>query len=613
MALRPEGIGTNQLNIYLFEVGYKKQLRNPVTGTLLPERTFFAGVHPLLVAPQRIQYEDMTRSPVLQTTGGSVETKAGRALRTVSMEGSFGVEARGLGPYIGTGEIRFKRFYKEVVRMSDAMFDSEVDDLVNALGDPSLAGALIQGALSGSTPGIQAMVAPFDEKDSTFYVNFYDFWNGLAFQVQIAQFSAWREHRNGGATGLVHYRMQLKEVGPIVTGGLASTIINGLLTGMSFWSGVNEAVKSYTVGNIAQSFTNLAGPFILLTENTRDAFNDQIDSARQLMGGKAGTGSSTKSGGQSVSGTSTSQTTTSSSTATTSGGASAMATLEAQQTIASYFPTAERLAAAASTTALDIASQVSAFDSETGQIDYADQLAEGGSDDLARWDELVQMLDFEESVRFQPVVGTLFGMDRETYRAYIEAGGASSSSAPEISGTVPYLVSDTDTPATIEEKFGGVSWQRILAANRLTPDEALYPGTLLQIPVLRPRGEPGIEGLPVFGSHVGRSAWGVDLAAELDGDGVDGDIMLVTEEDALRQGAEFIVDVFGEDLLKVVQDIPSQVRVAFMQRQLQQLFLSDERIESVEEVAVQVADTNLDVQVRLRAINGTTSISFGGL
>jgi hypothetical protein len=331
------------------------------------------------------------------------------------------------------------------------------------------------------------------------------------------------------------------------------------------------------------------------------------------MGGKASTGSSTTSASaEAVPGTSTTQTTTTTTAKTASGGASDLATLEAQNAIATYFSTAASLAASASTVALDIASQVSAFDSETGQINYSDQLAEGGSEDLARWDEVTALLDFEEAALWQPVVGVLFGMDRPTYQAYIEAGGASSASAPEVGGSIPYRVSDTDTPATIERAFG-VTWQRVLSTNRLTPDEALYPGTLLNIPVLRARGEPGIAGLPTFGSHVGRSAWGVDLAAELDGGGQDGDLLLVSEEDALQQGAEFIIDTFGAPLLKAIEQVPSQVKVAFIAQQLQRIFLSDERVESVEEVAVQIEDTKVDVQVRLRAINGTTSITLGGL
>lgn len=598
-------IGDNQLNVFLAEVGYKKIVRAPVTGTFLHELTLTTGIHPLLVAPSKIQYEDVSRTPILQTTGGSLETSSGRALRVCSVEGTFGVDNRGLLLYLGTGEIRFQRFYKEVVRMSDALFDADVDANVNAfsigpVGVPDPA----------STPGVQLLVANFSEDDSTFYMNWYDFWHNIAFQGQIKQFSFWREHRNGGASGLIHYRMVIQEVGPIVTGNLTSSIINGLLQGMSFWGGLNEAIESYTLGNILDSLVAGTAPFQTLWESTKDSFQAQIDSARQLMGGKANSGGSRSSfTAQEVPGTTTTTTTTTTTASSKSTGASAMATLEAQQAIATYFSTAAEFASAASEAALDVSSQMAPFDSETGQIDYGDQIGEGGSDELVKWDELLALLDFEESARWQPVAGCLFGMDRETYRSYIEAGGAANQAAPEISGSVPYSVCDTDTPQSIEARFG-VSWARILSLNRLTPDEALYVGRTLRIPRLRARGQPGIAGLPTLGSHVGKAAWGVDLDAEMDAD-ADGDFAVVEEEDVLVQGAEFIVDTFGEPLIKSLETVPSDVKVPFIQKQLTEIFKSDQRVEAIEEVAVDFEGAGVDVQVRFRAINGGT-VTTGG-
>jgi hypothetical protein len=608
MGLKPEGIGTNQLNILLFEVGFKKRIRDPFTGTVAAEKTFFVGVHPLLVAPTRIQLDDASRTPVLQTTGGSLATVSGRALRTVSLDGSFGVEERGLLTYLGTGEIRFKRFYSEVVRMSDCLFNEDLDNLVNALGLPTALSAIV-GFLSGSSPGIQLLVSQFDEADSTFYVNFYDFWNNLAFQCQIRQFTAWREHRNGGASGLVHYRMVLQEVGPLVTGTLATTIISGILAGMTLWSGVNGAIETYTIGNILQSFVNTAGSFMTLWDNTKDAFEAQAQSVRDLMGGFSTAYSAAAYKGNEVSGTSTATTTSSTSSATLSAGAAATATLEAQQAVASFFATAESLAAEASSVALDLSQQTSSFDSETGIIDWADQLGEGGSRDLSRYDEERLLLDFEEAARWQSCAGVVFGMSRSAYRAYVEAGGCSSQSAPEIAGSRPHVVSDSDTPASIESLYG-VTWDKILAANRMTPDEALFAGTVLAIPTLRQRGEPGIAGLPTFGSHIGRAAWGVDLDAELDV-GSDGDLSMLSDEDLLSQGCEYLVDCFGPSILKACQEVPSQVRANFVAKQFRRIFVTDERIESVEEVAADVRDAAIDVQVRLRAINGSTSIILG--
>lgn len=91
----------NQLNIFMFEVGILR--RDPLG--IVPDITFPLVIQPILTLPTRISYTDMARGGVQETTGGAIRNIAGRANQTVQMSGNWGVQVRGLGPFLGTGEL----------------------------------------------------------------------------------------------------------------------------------------------------------------------------------------------------------------------------------------------------------------------------------------------------------------------------------------------------------------------------------------------------------------------------------------------------------------------------------------------------------------------------
>lgn len=107
----------HQLNVFVFELGMIN--RDPLG--VLPDIVLPLSVHPLVVAPTNVRYQDGSRSYVGETHAGSIIHKAGRALQAVSLNGSFGVASRGLGTLLGTGDQRFRRFRHEIVRMADAV------------------------------------------------------------------------------------------------------------------------------------------------------------------------------------------------------------------------------------------------------------------------------------------------------------------------------------------------------------------------------------------------------------------------------------------------------------------------------------------------------------
>lgn len=550
--------GGGQLNIIVMEVGIVTT--EPTTGA---EVVTTVSVHPLLVAPRSIRYSDASRSPVMETTGGSILTRAGRALRTVQMDGMFGVESRGLGPYIGSGEMRFQRFYKEVVRMSDALSDDDVQAAVDILN---------------GTPFISLLVKPFVEGYSTFYINVYDFWNDVAFQALVPSFGWTREFRNGGATGNISYQLVVKEVGPLKEGGLGNEIISALLAVLGTWDDINDVLGAYTATEIIDAQIAVAAIVASELADTVEAVNAQVQSVQELMGGNT---------------------------------AASLASDASNDGIASFFSNCQRLVEQGeeAVTALNQALGLGEFDNDSGAISPTSVDGEGSNRALDMAGRIADLEGVIDAGRFYQAAGKFFGMGRSDYQAFILGGGALGLFGPDAAGSERHPVALTDTPASIERRYG-VTWARILELNNLTPDEALFPGTVLQIPVPRPKGPQGIRGLPTFDSHVGKSAWGIDLPLELTAR--NGDVVTVDEEDVLVQGATFLVEQVSDDLLNAVKSVPDAVKTRYLSRRLSALFLLDGRFTSTEDVTVAITpDGGFDVEATLHAINGGT-ITTGG-
>lgn len=550
--------GGGNLNIIVVEVGIVTT--EPTTGA---EVVTTVSVHPLLVAPRSIRYSDASRSPVMETTGGSILTRAGRALRTVQMDGMFGVESRGLGPYIGSGEMRFQRFYKEVVRMSDALSDDDVQAAVDILN---------------GTPFISLLVKPFVEGYSTFYINFYDFWNDVAFQALVPSFGWTREFRNGGATGNISYQLVVKEVGPLKEGGLGNEIISALLAILGTWDDINDVLGAYTATEIIDAQIAVAAIVASELADTVEAVNAQVQSVQELMGGNT---------------------------------AASLASDASNDGIASFFSNCQRLVEQGeeAVTALNQALGLGEVDNDSGAISPTAVDGEGSNRALDMAGRIHDLEGVIDAGRFYQAAGKFFGMGRSDYQAFILGGGALGLFGPDAAGSERHEVALTDTPASIERRYG-VTWARILELNNLTPDEALFPGTVLQIPVPRPKGPQGIRGLPTFGSHVGKSAWGIDLPLELIAR--NGDVVTVDEEDVLVQGATFLVEQVADDLLVAVKSVPDAVKTRYLSRRLSALFRLDGRFTSTEDVTVAITPGGgFDVEATLHAINGGT-ITTGG-
>jgi hypothetical protein len=527
-------------NIFIFEVGIRNVVE--VFGVQLVT-THTVSIHPLLVAPTSIRYTNTSRDAVTETLRGSVRTPGGRALETVALEGTFGHAPRGLLFYLGNGETLFQRFYKEVVRMGAAVSAEQV----RANTDYLL-----------GTPLIWLLLAPYNPKTSTFFINWYDLWNGRSFEASITSFQHSRSHQKGGAVGLVSYQMQIRECGPPVTGSLGSAILGALLTAFSIWNAVEGVLNSYTLSNI------LGAQFAVLAIGASelagmiDAVTAQIESVRSLMSGEP--------------------------TSTASTG------------IASFVSAAASLSTAAASLAAAAAS-LTAPPATSGVWSAATAAGDGSATDAALAEGVAALYEVSAAAAAAASAGAYYGMSPAEFAAYLASGGGI------VADSATYVVQLGDSVASIEARFA-VTFDDVLNLNRMTPAEALYPGTSLLIPMTLKPGAIGVDGIPTLGSHRGKAAWGADVTMDLRV-GADGDLELLREDAVLQQGGEMLVEILSEGVITHLSTLPTAARGAYLEAKLGQgIPASDKRVQSVSAVEVDDGAQGLSVRVRLRAITG---------
>lgn len=564
--------GGGNLNLIMFELGMLT--RDPFG--LFPDLVRTIAIHPMVVVPTQIRYQDTSRGSVQETHDAAVLTVAGRAGREVTLTGTFGVESRGLALYIGTGELRFQRFYHEVVRLADAVSKAQVDAEKNPFRSPLLS----------------LMLIPYNPETSSFFLNYYDLWHDISFSIQIPSFSWTRSHTAGGAQALTHYQLTGKEAGPLVTGGLGTTLLKGLFDVLTTWDQINELIKSYTIEAITASLGAAVG---VITGQATDTFNAVLAQVNSKAVGVTGL----LSGFQ---------------TDPIQGEVDDKDSNDVQlDGYADYIGTANDLATEARSMADRVASIApAALANPPGQVAWSTTLNEGQVDALEAADQRELLHGVADAAEFQKVAGVFYGMSRAEYAEWL-ASNTRDGRGPNLKGSTQHTVTAWDSPTSIEALYG-VTFNTVLRLNRLLPDEALLTGTVLQIPRERTVGaQSQIDGLPVFGSHAGRSAWGRDLTADLRVDAF-GAFVTIADEDVLVQGMEWLIAQFSDELMEFlaqVPDIPGAQEQLLRQR-LTSIFLSDPRFSDIAELAITVDGNGLiAVESSVTAINGET-ISTGG-
>lgn len=580
-----------QNNLILFEVGMIR--RNPLAPEL-PPLVRVLGLHPLLVVPEEISYDDSSRSNVDETgAGGAFMTVGGRALRTVTMRGTFGVEDRALGLYFGNGDLRFAKFYHEVVRLPDAI----TRDHVSAEKDPF------------RSPILSLLLLPYDEETSTFYVNYYDFWHGVSGQFQVTRFTFSKAARRGAATGLTQYNLSLREVGPLVTGSLVTALLAVLFKAIGVWSTLNDQIASFRLDVIAEGVANLAGVVVQQFVGSVNAVKSMADGATALLNGQATPGETIGLQTRGLFGDD-------SSTASGYSEDQDEAGIEYQRSdpengtsgLGSYLSRSLDLAVQAQQlgAAVRAAHPDRAWRTPPGRIRWESEEGEGGVVELDAADSGAALGELEAAATAQQAMGALYGMSRAEFAAYLASTGRAGLDGLG-AGTVSHRVGPGDTVASIERHYA-VPWDHVLRANpELAPSTALLLGTVLRIPratsIVATPGS-GFQGLPTFGSHSGEDAWGRDLWVDLRTDGL-GRVLVCSGADVVAQGINWIVREAEDELLEGANTLPpGQGREQYIQTKIGAMVATDPRIVSVDTVDVAADGPHVSVAVSATAING---------
>lgn len=546
-------IGANegrQNNILLFEAGYVFRSSSPGV-----ERIVTVAVHPLVVAPSQITYTDTTRSPITQTLNRFSKLVTSRNGVVAQLTGIFGVESRGFGAYQGTGYTRWQRFYNEVVRWSDCRSQVDLDRLIDDL--------------TGS-PGIRARLSAFDPERCTPFVNFYDLLNNRQFACSI-NWTDGISARNGGATGNRSYTLQVMEAGPVIASRISEQAIQVLFSGQQLFSGAISALRSYDPESVASSLLSVPTVVLSSMADATGALATQAEQARALFG------------------------------------ANRRATLA--KPLVGFLGAAD-----------DVVTQGRRI-LEDGQVDLRG--VDPGAGTIKDWltertpqfagldasDALGEVLDSQDSALTLGRMGAFFALSRDAYGTILATGGASQQTIA--AATVPHVVTDVDTADALERRYG-VDFASILQINDMLPDQALFPGTVIQVPVIRFAGPRYIEGLPTFGSQVGVDAWGSD--ATLDLQVVDGDLAVIAGQEVLVQGVTFLQEQVGADLLDLAQITDSAASPTIIGAKMRQTLLSDRRIAAVPkvDVASKPGAPGIAISIEAQPINAVNAVYVGG-
>ena len=232
-------------------------------------------------------------------------------------------------------------------------------------------------------------------------------------------------------------------------------------------------------------------------------------------------------------------------------------------------------------------------------LDWSRDVSDPALDTFAQTQSLWELID---ALAFQQVACRFYGMSNEEGRAFLEAGGTLGGRPPDIRTTVVHTTTPRDTPASIEQQYG-VTWQDVVRLNRRTTDELLIPGQEVGIPRVRSWGAQEIDGLPVFGSHVGSEALGRDPQYPPIVNS-DGDYATVQGTDCLLQGAH-LRQYEADASAGVDDDLPEEVMLSILSERLRGIYEQDRRVSSADVSVTSDGDATVTASIVLHAIDGT--------
>lgn len=543
-ANNPQG----NLNLFLFEVGVLT--REPLTGTTFATTL---GLHPVVVNPSSISRRIIGRSTVEKTAGAFWVARGGLGPESWTFQGTFGKMSRGIGIYIGDGEVRAKRFLNEVVRLPEAVTRE----------DAAAAYDLLTG-----TPTVGAAAGIFDPETQVFYVNFYNLWDDVAYSVKVDSYSYERSQGRGAAAGLIWYNFAFSEAGPLIQGTPVSAVVLALFKAAVLLDGFADVIDSYNPQAIVDALAAIPAMLLSLVEDNLNSLQESFASFQALTSGNAGLSTSTLANVQ------------------------------------GFFGTAAKLnAALGDVYGYALALKGAWFAPDEGEPDWAKAVDEGSNRGL-RAEAAVRDIEVLRDVLSQlQIIGAFYGQEPGAFRAWVENAGYAGRAGPTLGrGGRRIVVGRLDTLYSLSERWA-VSPEALLAANALAPDE-LQPGLEILIPVERTFGSLAISGLPTLDSHQGELALGSDLDLTFEVDS-EGDLQVVSGGECLIQGLASDLTNLYDLLISDFDLLPAAAVDRWVQRRVGQAMRADPRVATVRQIEVDPdGDAGLTVNVTVTAITG---------
>lgn len=405
-----------------------------------------------------------------------------------------------------------------------------------------------------ATPGLKVALSTVNLDTDTFFLNVYDFWFNRSYEGLIRNFEQTRDRRS--ASGATWYQLTVEEIGPIVHEGIATEVLGGLQQGIAAVQEVTDVFGAFNLGSIAES---VAGGV------TSVAFAGLEEMLGAVKAQAAGVAAVVKGVGAPIPGLFASTST---------------LVTQANEVMVAMRPTPQEQAA-------------------QGVPSWS------GDKTASAYEDEGRLHDLEQAARQLPYLGGYVGLSDADWQTLLSGEGRR-----ETRGDRSYVVAATDDMVGLERKLG-IDIAAILAVNDLLPDEALVPGTRLDIPQPEQRVVPDpIAGLPTLDSHAGQAAWGSDLRADF-GSGADG-INIISGDEVIVQGLDLLVFAFGEQVIDGLDRVPPEDQAAYLSDRLAAILVSDPRVAAVADIALTVATPAVEYQATVVALNGTT-VTTGGV
>jgi hypothetical protein len=184
----------------------------------------------------------------------------------------------------------------------------------------------------------------------------------------------------------------------------------------------------------------------------------------------------------------------------------------------------------------------------------------------------------------------------------------------KINVDVPHIVTQYDTPRTIERKYN-MPWAIIQQYNNILPSQ-LTPLMTINIPLQIPLSQISQQDIPTFGDQQGNNILGMDIENGLEA-GSDGDLKVLTPIDSFAQSIQNNLSMlpgtlpYYEDIgfdPKIEDNYNAEEKNSILQLRIMNTLLNDNRIKQVDISGGTKEGTLLNFDLTITSISGNKTV-----